>query len=54
MARPSKNLIENISGGLAKQLAFKIYGDKTVVTSYLDMSKVKPENANSFCFRKNL
>lgn len=42
MARLSKSLLENIRGGLGKQLVFKKYGDKTVVTSYPDMSKVKP------------
>ncbi len=42
MARLSKSLLENISGGIGKQLVFKTYGDKTVVTSYPDMSKVKP------------
>lgn len=42
MARLSKSLLENIQGGLGKQLVFKQYKDKTVVTSYPDMSKVKP------------
>ncbi|MDQ2753030.1 MAG: hypothetical protein M3R72_08405 [Bacteroidota bacterium] len=42
MARLSKSLLENIRGGLGKQLVFKQYKDKTVVTSYPDMSKVKP------------
>lgn len=42
MARLSKSLLENIRGGIGKQLVFKQYKDKTVVTSYPDMSKVKP------------
>lgn len=38
----SKTLLGNISGGLGRQLVFKQYKDKTVVTLYPDMSKVKP------------
>ena len=42
MARLSGNLLHGISGAVGKQLVFKKYGDKTVVTGYPDMSKVKP------------
>lgn len=42
MARLTKSLLENIGGGNGKQLVFKKYGDKTIVTSYPDMSQVKP------------
>ena len=45
MARLNKTLLENISGTLGKQLVFKQYKDKTVVTRYPDMSKVKPSKA---------
>ena len=45
MARVSKTLLENISGGLGRQLVFKQYKDKTVVTAYPDMSKVKRSEA---------
>ena len=42
MARLNSNLFLGITGAIGKQLVFKKYGDKTVVTSYPDMSKVKP------------
>jgi hypothetical protein len=42
MAKLSKTLPDNVSGGIGKQLVFKQYKDKTVVTSYPDMSNVKP------------
>ena len=42
MARISHVLLKNISGAVGKQLVFKQYGDKTIVTKYPDMSKVKP------------
>ncbi len=42
MARLTNSLLQNIRGGLGKQLVFKKYGDKTVVTGYPDMSNVKP------------
>ena len=42
MARLSNSFLGTIQGGIGKQLVFKKYGDKTVVTSYPDMSKVKP------------
>ena len=45
MARVSKTLLENISGGLGRQLVFKQYKDKIVVTAYPDMSKVKRSEA---------
>ena len=34
--------LKKLKGQLGKQLVFKQYGDKTVVTSYPDMSRVKP------------
>lgn len=34
--------MENISGGIGRQLVFKQYKGKTVVTAYPDMSNVKP------------
>ena len=43
MARASKNsALNEISGQLGKQLVFKHYSDKTVVSQYPDMSLVKP------------
>jgi len=43
MARLAKNTaLKGISGKLGKQLVFKQYGDKTVITLYPDMSRVKP------------
>ena len=53
MARLKSNLFQGISGAVGKQLVFKKYGSKTVVTNYPDMSKVKPselqvENRNGF------
>ena len=43
MARLAKNAsLQGISGKLGNQLVFKQYGDKTVVTQYPDMSRVKP------------
>ena len=43
MARLAKNAaLKGISGKLGKQLVFKQYGDKTVITLYPDMSRVKP------------
>ncbi len=41
MARLSKRFLGTIQGGIGRQLVFKKYGDKTVVASYPDMSKVK-------------
>lgn len=36
----SKNLImQNLSGHLGKEIVFKRYGDKTVVTKYPDMTR---------------
>jgi hypothetical protein len=38
----SKNvLLQKLSGSLDKQIVFKQYGDKTVVSKYPDMSKRK-------------
>jgi hypothetical protein len=43
MARLANNTaLQGISGKLGKQLVFKQYGDKIVVTSYPDMSGIKP------------
>ena len=42
MARLNNNLLHGISGGIGKQLVFKKYGNKTVVTKYPDMSGIKP------------
>jgi len=42
MARVRKNSIfEAISGTIGKEIVFKQYRDKTVVSKYPDMSKVK-------------
>ncbi len=42
MARVSKHsLFEALSGALGKEIVFKRYADKTVVSRYPDMSKVK-------------
>jgi hypothetical protein len=38
----SSTPLEGISGTLGKELVFKKYGDKTVVSRYPDMSHVKP------------
>jgi hypothetical protein len=43
MARLTSNSpLSKLKGQLGKQLVFKQYGDKTVVTQYPDMSRVKP------------
>jgi hypothetical protein len=43
MARAGKNSVLNeISGQLGKQLVFKHYSDRTVISQYPDMSGVKP------------
>ncbi len=42
MARIDSKLLQNLRGGVGKQLVFKQYGDKTVVTGYPNMSGVKP------------
>ncbi len=43
MARSTNNLLlHNVSGQIGKQLVVKRYGNKTVITAYPDMSKVKP------------
>ena len=43
MARLAANSpLKNLKGQLGKQLVFKQYGNKTVVTAYPDMSRVKP------------
>lgn len=46
MARVFKNvLVEGFSGAIAKQLVFKSYAGKTVVSKFPDMSSVKPSAA---------
>ncbi|XVJ67151.1 MAG: hypothetical protein HEQ40_13655 [Lacibacter sp.] len=46
MARTRSNLIiRGLKGQVGKQLVFKQYGNKTVVTRYPDMSLVKPSAA---------
>jgi hypothetical protein len=42
MATSHSPLTHGLRGQLGKQLVFKRYGKKTVVTRYPDMSKVKP------------
>ena len=43
MARVQKNaVLKGLSGQLGKQLVFKQYGNKTVVSRFPDMSKIKP------------
>ena len=43
MARLRKNsLLNGLSGAVGKELVFKQYTDKTVVSKYPDMSGVKP------------
>lgn len=45
-------LTHNLSGRIAKQLIFKKYGDKTVVSKFPDMSKVvQSENQLLTCSR---
>ena len=41
MAKTESFLLKKLSGQIAKELVFKQYGDKTVVTKYPDMSKRK-------------
>jgi len=43
MARLTENsVLKKVNGQLGKQVVFKQYGDKTVITQYPDMSRVKP------------
>lgn len=52
---PVNDLLSNLRGQLGKQLVFKRYGDKTVVTSFPNMSKVKAsrkQKANRSGFAK--
>lgn len=45
MARTNNNIITTaLKGQIGKQLVFKQYGKKTVVTRYPDMSKVVPSD----------
>ena len=41
MAILDSPVLEGLRGHIGKQLVFKRYGDKTVVTRYPDMSRVK-------------
>jgi hypothetical protein len=45
MAYTRSALASGLSGQVGKQLVFKRYGNKTVVTRYPDMSRVKPSPA---------
>ena len=44
MARVAANafLLKGLRGSIGKEIVFKKYGNKTVVTRYPDMSNVKP------------
>ncbi len=42
MARTRHPLLAGLSGSIGKQLVFKKYGNKTVVSKYPDMSTVQP------------
>jgi hypothetical protein len=43
MARSNSSiLLHNVRGQIGKQIVVKRYGNKTVITAYPDMSKVKP------------
>jgi len=43
MARTDSNLIlKGFSGAIGKQIVVKQYGDKTVITKFPDMTRVKP------------
>src|SRR5690349_5582322 len=42
MATMNDGLLTQLQGGLGKQLVVKQYRDKTVVTKYPDMRRVKP------------
>jgi polyhydroxyalkanoate synthesis regulator protein len=39
MAISDNLLLKELSGQIGKQLVFKQYGDKTIVSQYLDMSR---------------
>jgi hypothetical protein len=41
MAILDSKVLEHLRGHIGKQLVFKRYGDKTIVTRYPDMSRVK-------------
>lgn len=41
MAKTKNLLVQHLSGHIGKQLVFKQYGDKTVVSKYPDMSRRK-------------
>ena len=58
MAISESILLKKLSGQLGKELVFKQYGDKTVVTKYPDMSKrvlsPKQLQVNERMFEANL
>lgn len=46
MARSNKTIIaQSLSGLIGKELVFKQYGDKTIISSTPDMSGIKPSKA---------
>lgn len=56
MARlPANEVLSKLNGQLGRQVVFKQYGDKTVVSAYPDMSRVKPskkQKANRNVFKE--
>lgn len=42
MARNDNFLLKGISGQLGKEIVVKLYGKKSVITKYPDMSNIKP------------
>ncbi len=42
MARSKNILLHGSSGHIGKEFVIKKYGNKTIITAYPDMSKVKP------------
>ena len=45
MAKLGNFLLRGAQGQLGKQIVFKKYGNKTIVTKYPDMSNIKPSAA---------
>jgi hypothetical protein len=53
MARSTPNpVLHKLSGQIGKQIVLKQYGDKTVVTEYPDMHRVKPSPLQKY--RRNV
>ena len=54
MARVAANafLLKGLRGHIGKEIVFKKYGNKTVVTRYPDMSNVKPSVRRKLVFTK--